>query len=156
MYGGRDNDTMFGDGGDDIMRGNLGLDVMLGGAGSDRMFGGGGVDVLNGGSGNDYLFGENGNDTLNGGAGNDSMTGGAGADVFVFEAQAAANYDKVKDFTNGDDKLDLSSFGFGSFADVQALTTDAGWALKLNFGGGNLLYLEGFALADFDVSDVIL
>jgi len=156
MYGGRDNDTMFGDGGDDIMRGNLGLDVMLGGAGSDRMYGGGGLDVLNGGTGKDYLFGDNGNDILNGGAGNDSMTGGDGADTFIFEAQATANYDKVKDFTNGDDRLDLSSFGFASFADVQALTTDAGWALKLNFGGSNVLYLEGFALADFDVADVIL
>jgi len=156
LYGGRDNDTLNGDAGNDVLRGNRGNDVLNGGDASDRMYGGGNNDTLNGDAGVDYLYGENGNDILNGGAGNDSMTGGAGADIFVFEAMATTNSDRVKDFTNGDDKLDLSSFGFGTFADVQAVSFDLGWALKLNFGGSNVLYLEGFALADFDASDVIL
>jgi len=156
LYGGKGKDSVNGGAGDDVIHGNLGNDTLKGNDGSDRIFGGGSNDKLIGGAGKDYLYGENGNDTLNGGAGNDSMTGGAGADVFVFEAQAAANYDRVKDFTNDEDRLDLGSFGFASFADVQALATDAGWALKLDFGGSNVLYLEGFAFADFDTTDVIL
>jgi|GEM_PF-912036 len=156
LYGGRGNDVLNGGTGNDRLYGNRGNDTLNGNEHSDRLYGGGGNDMLNGQAGNDYLYGDNGNDILNGGAGNDSMTGGTGADTFVFEASVAENIDKVKDFTNGDDKLDLGSFGFASFADVQALATDAGWALKLDFGGSNLLYLEGFALADFDASDVIL
>ena len=156
IYGGRGNDTIAGGTSADVLRGNLGDDTLNGGRHNDKLFGGGGNDTLNGGRDNDYLSGENGDDILNGGAGNDNMTGGAGADTFVFEEDSAANYDRVKDFENGVDKIDLSSFNFGSFADVQALASNIASGLKLNFGSGNVLLLEGFTLADFDASDVML
>lgn len=156
IYGGRGDDAITGGTGADVLRGNLGNDVLDGGNQSDKLFGGGGNDTLNGGQGDDYLYGENGDDILNGGAGNDAMTGGAGADSFVFGVLTVSQYDRVKDFENGVDQIDLSSFSFGSFADVQALASDIASGLKLNFGGGNVLLLEGFTLADFDASDVVL
>jgi len=156
LYGGSGEDVVFGGAGDDAIRGNRGADQLFGDEGSDRIYGGGGNDVLHGDDGDDYLLGENGDDILNGDTGNDSMTGGDGADTFVFEEDVVTNYDRVKDFENGVDKIDLSSFNFGSFADVEALASDIASGLKLNFGSGNVLLLEGFTLADFDASDVLI
>jgi Ca2+-binding RTX toxin-like protein len=62
MYGGDDNDELYG------------------GIGADRIFGGDGLDTIEGGAGNDYVNGGVGVDTINGGANNDILTGGAGAD----------------------------------------------------------------------------
>ena len=52
--------------------------------------------------------------------------------------------------------IDLTDFGFANSAFVSALTTQITAGLKLNFGNGNVLLLEGFTLADFDASDVML
>ncbi|MFV9657033.1 retention module-containing protein [Pseudomonas sp. NY15366] len=75
----------------------------------------GGNDVLEGGAGNDWLFGQGGDDILIGGAGNDVLFGGSGNDTFVWNAgDRGGNYhDIVKDFGNGDDKLDLSQLLVG-------------------------------------------
>ncbi|MDP9940041.1 retention module-containing protein [Ectopseudomonas alcaliphila] len=75
----------------------------------------GGDDVLEGGAGNDWLFGQGGDDILIGGAGNDVLFGGSGNDTFVWNAgDRGGNYhDIVKDFSNGDNKLDLSQLLVG-------------------------------------------
>jgi len=156
LYGGRDNDTLRGDDGDDVLKGNRGVDLMNGDAGNDKMYGGGQNDTMEGGTGNDYLYGEGGDDLLSGGDDNDSMTGGAGADTFYFTNSSTAGYDRVKDFEDGIDQINLSSFSLASFTDVSTLTTEISSGVKINFGGGNVLLLEGMALADFDASDVIL
>ncbi|WP_249929052.1 DUF5801 repeats-in-toxin domain-containing protein, partial [Ectopseudomonas oleovorans] len=85
-------------------------DTLLGSEGSDVLLGLGGNDTLHGLSGNDRLEGGDGNDTLIGGKGNDILIGGAGNDTFVWNADdRGGNYhDIVKDFGNGEDKLDLS------------------------------------------------
>jgi T1SS-143 domain-containing protein len=85
-------------------------DTLLGSEGSDVLLGLGGNDTLHGLGGNDRLEGGDGNDTLIGGKGNDILIGGAGNDTFVWNADdRGGNYhDIVKDFGNGDDKLDLS------------------------------------------------
>ena len=102
-------------------------DVLVGGEGNDtlRGFGYNGdaadTDSLSGGAGNDLLFGMAGNDTLNGGKGDDRVvgglgidmvTGGDGADVFAIEAvvpgAGLANRDRVRDFVQGTDRIDLS------------------------------------------------
>lgn len=166
LYGGRDNDTLNGDSGDDELRGNLGNDIMNGGAGIDDLRGGGQNDTLDGGADNDFLFGENGLDILFGGAGNDSLTGGAGSgfldglrDTFVYSDTAAGGggFDRIKDWENGTDKIDLTAFNFTDFnADVLPLASDISGGLRISFGGGDVLFVEGFLLADFDVSDVLL
>ena len=82
--------------------------VVPGGTRGDRLRGGHHDDILDGGGGNDRLFGRGGNDILMDGAGKDLLWGGAGADVFVFSYDA--QHDRVKDYTPGVDRLDLSAF----------------------------------------------
>ncbi|MGE8087902.1 retention module-containing protein [Ectopseudomonas guguanensis] len=99
-----------------VVMGNEGLDdSLLGSEGSDVLLGLGGNDTLHGLGGNDRLEGGAGNDTLIGGPGNDVLIGGAGNDTFVWTAaDRGGNYhDIVKDFGNGDDKLDLSQLLVG-------------------------------------------
>jgi Ca2+-binding RTX toxin-like protein len=167
LYGGRDADTINGDDGNDVVKGNLGFDVLFGGAGADDLRGGGGGDILlDGGTGNDFLFGEGGADTLNGGAGNDVLSGGFGggigdtqADVFIFAdaASGSGGFDRIKDFENGLDIMDLTAFGFTDFTtEVATLATDVTGGLRINFGGGDVLFVENFLKADFDVTDVLL
>lgn len=103
---------MRGDNGDDAIFGLGGHDVLIGGGGRDSMIGNGGNDVLRGGNrsdllvgdlGNDKLFGGRGIDVLDGGAGKDVLVGGAGKDVFVFDD--VSNWNRIKDFGNGTDRL---------------------------------------------------
>ena len=82
-----------------------------------------GDDSLNGGSGNDIISGFGGNDVLFGGGGADQLTGGAGNDVFKYTSESesgitAALWDVIKDFTVGEDIIDLSG--------IDANTTIAG------------------------------
>jgi len=66
---------------------------------------------MNGGAGIDTLSGGDGADTLNGGLGNDILTGGAGNDTFVFNTtlSSTTNKDTIKDFTIGQDAIQLDN-----------------------------------------------
>ena len=113
LHGGIGNDILYGQGGDDKLYGEDGDDILYGGTGNDILDGGAGNDLLVGGAGNDTLSGGTGNDRLLGGQGNDTLIGGDGDDVFVWSKGdqgtiAAPATDVVKDFGNGNDKLDLS------------------------------------------------
>ena len=165
LYGGKSDDVMFGGAGDDKLRGNLNNDELYGGAGVDDLRGGGSNDTLDGGANNDYLFGENGKDILFGGSGDDSLTGGIGSgtydgfeDIFVFKSTSSGGggYDRIKDFEDGIDLIDLTSFGFSNFSEISSTSANGGADTKLNFGSGDVLYIENFAIGDFEVSDVIL
>ncbi len=172
LYGEDGNDTVWGDNGRDTVRlgnGNdifhdsaqndsHGADTVFGGNGADRINGGGGADifrgedgndVIRGGAGNDRLFGGAGGDWLHGGSGNDTLTGGAGADSFVFASGSGT--DRVRDFVDGTDILQLIGHT-GGFADLT--TTDQGADLRVAYDGGVIL-LSGAAgltltAADFD------
>ncbi len=159
LYGGSGIDFVYGGGDGDFLRGNRGDDRLYGGvdmdgigSGNDDLRGGGGNDQLYAGDGDDFLFGGNGDDTLYGGLGNDAMTGGAGVDRFVFENNGSG-FDRVKDFANGEDILKISGFGL-TFGEINALSSDTASGLRINFGGGNVLFVEGFLKADFDATDV--
>ncbi|EGU34195.1 putative hemolysin-type calcium-binding region, partial [Vibrio ichthyoenteri ATCC 700023] len=99
-------------GGDDIVFGEGGSDAIFGGSGDDVIYGGAGLDVLRGGTGDDFIDGGSGNDILIGGLGNDILTGGDGVDIFKFIDQGNGirdgEIDTIKDFTAGEDKIDLS------------------------------------------------
>jgi Ca2+-binding RTX toxin-like protein len=73
---------------------------------------------LDGGAGNDLLKGWRNNDVLIGGRGNDRLDGGGGRDVFGFAA--GCGDDRVTDFSDGSDRLDVSAFGYRSLADLTA------------------------------------
>ncbi|WP_141271291.1 VWA domain-containing protein, partial [Vibrio comitans] len=74
-------------------------------------------DTLTGGEQNDILYGQGGDDILTGSGGNDILFGGTGADTFVWtssdlvdstDIQAGeTNVDVIKDFTIGEDVIDL-------------------------------------------------
>lgn len=74
--------------------------VTTGTSGNDRILGSAGADVLRGGAGDDFLHD---------GAGADVLTGGAGADVFVFTRDGAT--DRITDFEQGLDRIDISDWG---------------------------------------------
>ena len=165
LYGGQDNDILHGDAGDDVVKGNRGNDILNGESGIDDLRGGGGNGTLDGGADNDYLYGENGMDTLFGGAGNDTLSGGLGGgvgdgytDTYVYKSTASGGggFDRVKDFENGIDVLDLTDFGFTDFDDVLAISSNSGTGQRIDFGNGDVFYIENFQLADFDAGDVVL
>ena len=75
------------------------------------------TDTVNLGAGDDYLLGEAGEDTISGGSGsdilvgvlgNDILTGDYGADIFAWVDVENGAVDRIKDFTVGEDILDLS------------------------------------------------
>ncbi|MBF9194494.1 CAP domain-containing protein [Microvirga terrestris] len=91
------------------IKGMGGNDKLYGKSGNDKLYGGTGNDGLVGDSGNDRLYGESGKDRLNGSSGNDILTGGSYADTFRFVGKWGA--DKITDFTNGVDHIDLRGNG---------------------------------------------
>ncbi|WP_370513860.1 type I secretion C-terminal target domain-containing protein [Comamonas sp. CAH-2] len=110
-------------GGNDKLYGGEGNDILYGQGGNDELYGGNGDDKLYGGTGNDKLDGGAGNDWLLGGRGDDILTGGAGDDTFVWKlgdagTAAAPALDRVTDFGNGNDKLDLSDLLVGEHSDA--------------------------------------
>jgi Ca2+-binding RTX toxin-like protein len=124
LQGGYGNDTLLGGDNDDSLAGETGSDLLLGGLGLDRLDGGVGGDSLDGGEGADSLIG--------GAFGTDTLTGGLGADLFVYRAAqdsfATAAADVITDFTQGEDKIDLTTLVAGDllfmagglFSEVQA------------------------------------
>lgn len=154
MYGGRDNDQLYGGDDADILRGNRNDDQLFGENGSDSLYGGGNNDYLEGGADKDYLLGENGNDELDGGTGDDNLTGGDGIDTFVYK-NASYGYDRVLDFENGIDLIDLSDFGYSGMGDINPIASDVASGVRINFGNGNVLLLEGITEAQLDAGDFV-
>ncbi|CAE6906039.1 COG2931 RTX toxins and related Ca2 -binding proteins [Vibrio sp. B1ASS3] len=96
----------------DIGHGGAGDDVIFGEEGSDIVFGGTGHDILDGGEGSDAVRGGSGNDVLIGGSGDDILIGDDGEDIFKFIDDGSGirdgEVDTIKDFTKGEDKIDIS------------------------------------------------
>ncbi|MBB3017963.1 Ca2+-binding RTX toxin-like protein [Microvirga lupini] len=89
----------------DPARGTSGNNTIYGTAAANTIKGLGGNDTLYGRAGNDKLYGGTGRDFLAGESGNDLLSGGTGADTFRFTGKWGA--DKITDFTNGVDRIDL-------------------------------------------------
>ena len=167
------DDTVTAGGGDDIADGSAGDDRFFMGSGNDSAFGGFGIDTLNGGFGADVLDGGPGDDLvrgdagvdhLNGNSGNDLLNGGANADTFWFFDIQSMGQDRIKDFEDGLDKINLSDWGFGSAADVLVLASSAGGFnqhTRITFTDGvnnqkRDIVIENLDLADFDATDILL
>ncbi|NCR35368.1 MAG: type I secretion C-terminal target domain-containing protein, partial [Microcystis aeruginosa S11-01] len=65
------------------------------------------INQIVGTPGRDNLIGTDGRDRITGGQGADNLTGRLGADIFVYESLRDAG-DTIKDFTIGEDKIDLT------------------------------------------------
>ncbi|MEP3846292.1 MAG: calcium-binding protein [Paracoccaceae bacterium] len=167
------DDTVTAGGGDDIADGSAGDDRFFMGSGNDTAFGGFGIDTLNGGfgadvldggPGDDLVRGDEGVDHLNGNSGNDLLNGGANADTFWFFDIQSMGQDRIKDFEDGLDKINLSDWGFETAADVLALASSAGGFdqhTRITFTDGvndqkRDIVIENLDLSDFDASDILL
>ena len=132
------NEPVFTEG-DDVINGTEGDDVY------NTL---GGDDIVNGFGGNDTFNGGTGNDTLDGGAGNDTLRGDEGADRFVFEA--GGGNDVIIDWVDGDDFLDLTSFGVSDAMDYAA---QAGSDVVFTFGT-DVITIENVTI--LEISDSVL
>jgi Ca2+-binding RTX toxin-like protein len=160
------NDRITGLGGDDQLNGGTGNDVLLGGAGNDRLVGGADNDRLLGDTGRDSLVGQSGNDLLNGGAdrdvlnggtgndrlighlGNDIITTGAGRDRIVI--RSGHGLDRVRDFQNGFDRIDLVGIQFEQLTIQQRQSN-----VMISLGRENLLVLNNTTVADINAADFV-
>jgi len=129
----------------DIIQGNEVANILIGKKGADVIRGGTKADTLMGDKGKDKLFGDGGSDTLIGGKGADKLKGGNGADTFVFNQ--GDGKDKIRDFSNGNDTLELDVTGIASINDVQAVAAQSGNNLILSFSNSDVLTLQNI---DFD------
>ena len=154
LNGGLGNDLLDGGAGNDVLTGFHGDDTLIGGEGNDRLRAGQGDDVLEGGQGNDTFQGAGGDDTLNGGEGDDAFYGNAGADVFVFDP--ANGHDTIRDFTDGEDIIDLSAFGLvEGLGDVPSSPYQGGLRLDLSDHGGGTILIKGTSPDNIDDSDFL-
>ncbi|MEP3845926.1 MAG: calcium-binding protein [Paracoccaceae bacterium] len=173
IEGGLGNDTISGNGGEDTAFGGDGddtfflgsqNDLAFGGAGEDVLNGGFSADVLDGGAGDDQVRGEAGVDQINGGDGNDFLNGGANADTFWFFDTDETGVDRITDFEDGLDQINLSDWGFANDAAVIALASSAGGSnqnTRIDFTDGSggqtrALVINNLDISDFDASDITL
>ncbi len=179
LYGGTGNDTLTGGGerdvlyggdGEDLLYGNhhsTGHDTLHGDAGDDTILAYAGDDYLSGGAGIDFLYGLEGNDTLHGGAERDALYSGAGEDVFLFDSTTDSgigyvNADRIIDFEQGEDKVDLSGMattfsfvGSGSYgsngtdAEVRFHDHGATTAIQLDANADGTTDMEIFLIGSY-------
>ena len=130
--------------------------------GDNVVFGFGGEDNITTGDGNDQIFGGDGEDNIRAGRGNDVVNAGAdtddvflggGADILVFEQ--GGGHDRVRQFSARDDKVDLTDFGFTSFAEVQPFIQQAGRSTVIDFGDDGITLL-GVTASSLDEDNFIL
>ncbi|MGY4620806.1 VCBS repeat-containing protein [Bradyrhizobium sp. USDA 4472] len=85
-------------------------------------------------------------------SGNDTLTGSSGHDTFVF-SQPIGN-DVVHSFDVSSDVIDLISYGWQSFADVQAHTADdANGNALITLADGQTITLDGVHAADLTAAN---
>lgn len=166
IYGRGGNDRLFGRGGNDLIKAGSGNDRLVGAAGRDRLFGqggndritgGGGVDRLVGSGGRDILRGGGDRDILNGGGGNDRLFGDAGNDVIFTGAgrdrvgiRANQGFDTLKDYQDGQDKIDLIGIRFG-----QLTLQRQGDDVLVKLGNTNLLRIEDVRPSQLNAADFV-
>ena len=120
---------------------------------ADRLLGDNAANSLWGRAGNDTLSGRAGDDTLDGGPGADLLNGGRGTDTFVFHFDDGD--DTISDFTDGEDRIDLSEFDLSGFAALNISTDPAGVMIDLSAEGGGTILLENFDMSDLDAGDFL-
>lgn len=142
---------------------------LIGAAGDDQLTGGNAVDVLLAYGDNDTLVGNGSTDWLYAGEGSDTLTGGAGddfliagnalgvgdgvLDTIVFEA--GHGVDRVYEFDDNIDKIDLSAFAGITFGDLTIQAIDGGVNSSITFAGSGTIYMMNFAAGDLDAGDFI-
>ena len=160
IYGGKGKDLIFGQGGNDKIDAGNQNDTVYGGTGKDTIRGRGGDDYLYGEAGKDRLIGGSGNDTIDGGMGNDVIRLGRGQDTIVLKS--GNGLDRVLDFQNGEDKIQLDSgiayenlkiFDYKGDTLIKNLATKE-LLLRLKDVSSETIDADDFVLKDTVVSDL--
>ena len=103
------------------------------------------------------LVGGAGNDVLHGGQGNDVLLGGAGSDRFQFSGLNGT--DRIADFQQGLDKIDITGYGaaLNSFSDLAGHIAQVGADVHVDLGakvaGAGMIILQNTQLAAVGASD---
>ena len=125
--------------------GNALANVLTGNSAANVMNGSGGNDTLDGGIGSDSLAGGSGADRLIGGLGNDTLTAGGGADRFVFSGNNGT--DRISDFVNGTDKIEIAGYGaaLDAFADLNISVVAGNTQINLSadVAGAGMIVVAG-------------
>ena len=148
--GGNKNDAYDGLGGDDAINGM---------GGNDKLWGGDGNDGIIGMEGNDKIWGNAGFDRITAGAGKDTIWGGAETDAFIFTVGGqfgpGSDTDIIKDVdfdTESDEMDDIQIMALDasidSFADILKEAKQDGKDVRIDFGNGDVLILEGMKKSD--------
>jgi Ca2+-binding RTX toxin-like protein len=159
LFGGQDDDWLDAGDGNDGLFGEFGNDTMFGGNGFDRFFGGPGNDLIFGGDDDDTVYGGSGFDTIDGGAGNDDLWGKFNADRFVFHD--GHGNDTIHDFAAGNknERIDLSGVSvLQTLSDIigqNGAAAQVGDHVRIDTGGGNMIWLIDVDIADLDASDFV-
>jgi Ca2+-binding RTX toxin-like protein len=104
-----------------------------------------------------WLLGGAGNDIMNGQGGNDVLFGEAGSDIFIFGQGTGGDVigDVIGDFTIGEDRIDLSTYGL-SFAQLQALFVQNGNVGAIQMQNGDVIILHNVVMSALTAADFIL
>ncbi|RJF86640.1 calcium-binding protein [Oleomonas cavernae] len=125
--------------------------------GVNSLNGNGAANILTGGLGSDTIDGRGGDDIIIGGEIGDYAIGGAGNDTFVFapRSEGGSGADAIADFTNGEDVIDVSAFGFNDIGDILSIANDGNGNTLIDLGSNSIVALLGVAAATIDSSDFI-
>ncbi|WP_281018759.1 FecR domain-containing protein [Minwuia sp. IMCC3077] len=182
LFGDQGNDTLSGGDGDDSVAGGDGDDLFVADDGVDDLSGNAGSDTLAfTGATEGVVFDIAAQTLTNDGFGNtdtvfsienaigstfaDSFTlgldaqvaGGAGDDLFTVNTGIGTG-GVISDFTAGtgtEDVIDLSSFGFGNLAEVQAESSDDGTSTTIQLSATDSILLTDVLVADLADDDFI-
>ena len=111
-------------------------------------------DLLTGDNRANVLFGNAGADILDGKGSADRLEGGTGNDTFIF-LPGDNSTDSVTDFTDGEDRIDLSGFSGVSFDDLAVSAEDTDCVIDLTGHGGGRIVLRRFSASNLDASDFL-
>ncbi|WP_200941352.1 M10 family metallopeptidase C-terminal domain-containing protein, partial [Methylobacterium sp. Leaf465] len=118
-------------------------------------------DYILGGGGSNFIKGGSGDDVIIGGGGRDYITGGAGKDVFVYTSLTSDGIDRITDFTQGTDRIDLATLAGAprSESDWQWLGSESftghDWQLRYETNNGLITVqvdTDGDLKADFNLN----
>ena len=98
------------------VQGSNHADILVGDNDANDLQGLDGDDEIQGNGGDDMLLGQAGADRLDGGEGADRLYGNEGGDTFIFGV--GHGDDRILDFTNDEDQIDLSAFSLSGFDEL--------------------------------------
>ena len=114
------------------------------------------IENVNGTNYADTIIGDMRNNVLQGNGGNDTLTGGYGNDQFKFaRTNGVVDFgnDTIRDFTAGEDHLQIDHTIFADFADVQQHMKQVGDDVVITYDGNDSITLQNVQVANLSASD---